>query len=87
MKGVYQQWAIAKQHIDGKNVRHKAYPTLEEAKITYIVVYKEMTKLEGIQKQPSMEVKKKVSVDTILSLERLRKKTRLLTISSANGNG
>jgi flagellum-specific peptidoglycan hydrolase FlgJ len=35
MKGIYSNLAIASLHINGKNVRHKAYPTMEEAKEAY----------------------------------------------------
>jgi hypothetical protein len=76
MKGIYSNWAIAKLHIDGKNVRHKAYPTMEKAKAAYNSAYKEITNSIDMVQPSTMEVKKKVSVDTILNLERLKNKEK-----------
>jgi hypothetical protein len=87
MKGIYQKWAIAKLHINGKNVRHKAYPTMEQAKAAYNAAYKEITNSVNIQKPANIEIKKKVSVDAILNLEKLRKKKKHLMTSSENGDG
>jgi len=41
MKGIYRKWAIAKQHIIGKNVRHKCYMTMKEAEQALYGSYKE----------------------------------------------
>ncbi|KAK2406997.1 hypothetical protein QL285_042661 [Trifolium repens] len=69
MKGIYRKWAIAKQHIIGKNVRHKGYKTMKEAEQALYGAYKEITTAKNLQKSPTMESKKKLSVDKIRQLE------------------
>lgn len=76
MAGIYQKWAISKTFIEGKKVRHKSYSTMEEAKAAFSAAYKEVTMAKNIQESSNMKTKKKVSVETILSLERMRKKER-----------
>lgn len=74
MKGIYNNWAIASLHINGKNVRHKAYPTMEKAKEAYKASYKEMAIAKDIGQPSKMESKKKVSVGSIINLQ--KEKTR-----------
>ena len=69
MKGIYRKWAIAKQHIIDKNVRHKGYKTMKEAEQALYGAYKEITTAKNLQKSPTMESKKKLSVDKIRQLE------------------
>ncbi|CAJ2676540.1 unnamed protein product [Trifolium pratense] len=69
MKGIYRKWAIAKQHIIGKNVRHKGYKTIKEAEQALYGPYKEITAAKDIQRSSTMESKKKLSIDKIRQLE------------------
>jgi hypothetical protein len=68
-KGIYRSWAIAKQHITGKNVRNIGYKTMEEAKLALYGSYKEIATAKNIQRSPTMESKKKLSIDKIRQLE------------------
>lgn len=43
-KGVYKDWHIARQHIDGHNVTHKSYNTKEEADEAFKNSFKEVLK-------------------------------------------
>jgi hypothetical protein len=70
MKGIYKNWAIARLHIDGKNVRHKEYPTMEKAKAAFNVAYKEITTSNDMGQPSTMEVKKKISVGSIMGLQK-----------------
>jgi viroplasmin and RNaseH domain-containing protein len=74
MKGIYKNWAIARLHIDGKPVRHKAYPTMEEAKTAFNAAYKEIATSVNMGQPSTMEVKKKVSVDSIINLQKMQKR-------------
>ncbi|KAK2354186.1 hypothetical protein QL285_091736 [Trifolium repens] len=69
MKGIYRKWAIAKQHIIGKNVCHKGYKTMKEAEQALYGAYKEITTAKNFQRSPTMESKKKLSIDKIRQLE------------------
>jgi len=69
MKGIYRKWAIAKQHIIGKNVRHKGYKTMKEAEQALYGSYKEVTTAKNLQRSPTMESKKKMSIGKIRQLE------------------
>ena len=83
MKGIYNNWAIASLHINGKNVRHKAYPTMEEAKEAYKASYKEMAIAKDIGQPSKMESKKKVSVGSIINLQ--KEKNKIKTIDDFMG--
>jgi hypothetical protein len=78
MKGIYNNWAIASLHINGKNVRHKAYPTMEKAKEAYKASYKEMTIAKEIGQPSKMESKKKISVGSIINLQKEKNKPKTL---------
>ncbi|WJX40448.1 hypothetical protein P8452_27919 [Trifolium repens] len=69
MKEIYRKWAIAKQHIIGKNVRHKGYKTMKEAEQALYGAYKEITTAKNFQRSSTMESKKKLSIDKIRQLE------------------
>jgi len=69
MKGIYRKWAIVKQHIIGNNVRHKGYKTMKEAEQALYGSYKEVTTAKNLQRSPTMESKKKMSIDKIRQLE------------------
>jgi hypothetical protein len=69
MKGIYRKWAIAKQHIIDKNVRHKGYKTMKEAEQALYGSYKEVTTTKNLQRSPTMKSKKKMSIDKIRQLE------------------
>jgi len=69
MKGIYRKWAIAKQHIIGKNVCHKGYETMKEAEQALYGSYKEVTIAKNLQRSPTIESKKKMSIDKIRQLE------------------
>ncbi|KAK2393980.1 hypothetical protein QL285_055867 [Trifolium repens] len=68
-KGIYRSWAIAKQHVIGKNIRHKGYKTMEEAEIALYGSYREIATAKNLQRSPTMESKKKLSIDKIRQLE------------------
>jgi hypothetical protein len=68
-KGIYRSWAIAKQHVTGKNIRHKGYKTMEEAEIALYGSYREIATAKNLQRSPTMESKKKLSIDKIRQLE------------------
>jgi len=69
MEDIYRKWAIAKQHIIGKNVFHKGYKTMKEAEQALYDSYKEVTTTKNLQRSPTMESKKKISIDKIRQLE------------------
>ncbi|MCH92005.1 hypothetical protein A2U01_0012937, partial [Trifolium medium] len=69
MRGIYTKWSIAKQHVIGKNVRHKGYKTMEEAQRALYGAYKEIAIAKNIQRSSTMESKKKLSIDKIRQLE------------------
>ncbi|MCI45799.1 transcriptional activator, partial [Trifolium medium] len=55
MKGIYRKWAIAKQHVIGKNVRHKGYKTMKEAEHALYGSYKVVATTKNLQRSPIME--------------------------------
>ncbi|GER38010.1 transactivator/viroplasmin protein [Striga asiatica] len=71
MKGVYQNWSIAKLHIIGKPVRHKSYPSIEEAKEAYQKVYKTISTEDGITSNKEMGYSRRFS-----SLEKIQEKLK-----------
>jgi len=69
MRGIYRKYAIAKQHIIDKNVRHKGYKTMKEAEQALYGSYKEVTTTKNLQRSPTMESKKKMLIEKIRQLE------------------
>ena len=56
MKGVYQEWAIAAQHITGiKGVIHKSYDSLEEAKKAFAESYSEVLKAKPAEQTRQLQ--------------------------------
>ncbi|KAI9072337.1 hypothetical protein K1719_045700 [Acacia pycnantha] len=50
-RGIYKEWHIVAQHIQGKNVIHKSYPSREEAEKAYKKSFKEIAAKEPEKEQ------------------------------------
>ncbi|CAL1354076.1 unnamed protein product [Linum trigynum] len=77
-RGVYHNWVIASQHINGKPVQHQSFKTKEAAEEAFRQSYKVMAMKEQVKNQEQQSQKLIMKIPSIMSIPTTKEKEEQL---------